>query len=119
MKCPEPYIRQEVLDEQLSAMLQKFSLKPDWAAELRKMLEKDKAKAAQSSTAFVQEAQEKIRAIQTKLQRLLDGYLEQVIEQEVYRNEKAKLLSEKKSLEEQFTNLEQKRIGCSNLCQNG
>jgi hypothetical protein len=35
-----------------------------------------------------------------KLQRLLDGYLDQDIEQEIYRTEKAKLLSEKKSLEE-------------------
>ena len=75
------------------------------------MLEKDKAETAQSATAFIQEAREKIRGIQTKLQRLLDGYLEQIIEQEVYRTEKAKLLSEKKSLEEQSITLEQKRTG--------
>jgi site-specific DNA recombinase len=111
IKCPEPCIRQEELDKQLSSLLQKFSLRPDWTAGLRKMLEKDKAKAARSSTAFVQEAREKIHAIQTKLQRLLDGYLEQDIEQEIYRVEKAKLLSEKKSLEEQIANLEQKRTG--------
>ena len=110
-KCPEPCIRQEKLDHQLSSLLQKFSLKSDWAAEMRKMLEKDKAETAQSATAFIQEAREKIRGIQTKLQRLLDGYLEQIIEQEVYRTEKAKLLSEKKSLEEQSITLEQKRTG--------
>ncbi|MBI5306287.1 hypothetical protein HZB04_01755 [Candidatus Wolfebacteria bacterium] len=75
------------------------------------MLEKDKEEAAQSSTAFVQESRNRIRTITTKLQRLLDGYLEQDIEQEIYRTEKAKLLSEKKSLEEQSTRLEQKRTG--------
>ena len=37
--------------------------------------------------------------------------LEQDIEREVYRLEKAKLLSEKKSLEEQMTRIEQKRTG--------
>ncbi|MCX7996951.1 MAG: hypothetical protein N2691_04360 [Patescibacteria group bacterium] len=99
------------MDEQLSSLLQKFSLKPDWAAELRKMLEKDKTEAAQSSTAFVQEARKKIKTISLKLQRLLDGYSEQIIEQETYRAEKAKLLSEKKLLEEQSFNLEQKRTG--------
>jgi site-specific DNA recombinase len=109
--CTQPYVREEELNRQLSQLLQKFSLRPDWAAEMRKMLEKDKKETAQSATAFVQEAREKIRAIQIKLQRLLDGYLEQVIEQEVYRTEKAKLLSEKKSLEEQSFNLEQKRTG--------
>ncbi|PIR87816.1 MAG: hypothetical protein COU10_02570 [Candidatus Harrisonbacteria bacterium CG10_big_fil_rev_8_21_14_0_10_45_28] len=111
MKCHEPCIRQEELDKQLSSLLQKFSLGPDWAAELRTILAKDKKEAAQSSTAFVQESRERIKTISLKLQRLLDGYLEQDIEQEIYRVEKAKLLSEKKSLEEQSTSLEQKRTG--------
>ena len=56
MKCPEPCIRQEELDKQLSSLLQKFSLRPDWAVELRTMLEKDKKEATQFSTAFVQES---------------------------------------------------------------
>jgi deoxyribodipyrimidine photolyase len=67
-KCPKPCIRQEKLDEQLSLLLQKFSLKPDWAAELRKILEKDKTEAAQSANTFVQEAREKIKIILIKLQ---------------------------------------------------
>ncbi|PIP29655.1 hypothetical protein COX27_00170, partial [Candidatus Kuenenbacteria bacterium CG23_combo_of_CG06-09_8_20_14_all_36_9] len=81
----------------------------DWAEELQTMLEKDKKESAQSCSAFVQESREKIRTIQLKLQRLLDGYLEQDIEREIYRAEKAKLLSEKKSLDEQITKLEQKQ----------
>jgi hypothetical protein len=63
---------------------------------------KDKAVSAQFVSAFVLKSQNQIRAIQTKLQRLLDGYLKQDIEREIYRTEKAKLLSEKKSLEEQI-----------------
>ncbi|MDI6734157.1 MAG: hypothetical protein QMD50_01530 [Patescibacteria group bacterium] len=72
-------------------------------------LEKDKVESAQSVSAFVQTSQERIKIITTKLQRLLDGYLEQDIDREIYRTEKAKLISEKKSLEEQMTNLEQKQ----------
>jgi hypothetical protein len=41
----------------------------------------------------------------------LDGYFEQDIDREVCREEKTKLLSEKKSLEESITSLEQKRTG--------
>ena len=111
VKCKEPCIRQESLDQQISSLLQKFSLREDWAEDLLKMLEKDKSETVQSSTAFVQENKNRILDIQTKLQRLLDGYLEQDIDREVYREEKAKLLSEKKSLEEKITNLEQKRTG--------
>ena len=111
IKCKEPCIRQENLDKQISSLLQKFSLRKDWAEELLKMLEKDKNKTAQSSAAFVQEFRNKIAKIQIKLQRLLDGYLEQDIDREVYREEKAKSLSEKKTLEEKITKLEQKRTG--------
>jgi len=107
--CKESCIRQESLDQQISSLLQKFSLREDWAEDLLKMLEKDKLETAQSSAAFVQEAGEKIKIINIKLQRLLDGYLEQDIEREIYRQEKAKLLSEKKSLEEQKTRFEQKQ----------
>jgi site-specific DNA recombinase len=109
IKCPEPYIRQEELDRQISSLLQKVSLRSDWAEKLLKMLENDKTKSAQSVSAFVQEAQDKIRAINIKLQRLLDGYLEQDIEREDYREKKAILLSEKKSLEEKMARIEQKQ----------
>ena len=109
VKCPEPCIRQEKLDKQISSLLQKFSLRPDWAGKLSEMAEKDKAVSTQSVSDFVQESQNKIRAINTKLQRLLDGYLEQDIEREIYRVEKAKLLSKKKSLEEKMARIEQKQ----------
>jgi len=111
IKCNQPCIRQEILDKQISNLLQKFSLKNDWAEELNKMLEKDKTKSAQTFDAFVQDNKKRISEIQIKLQRLLDGYLEQDIEREIYREQKAVLLSEKKSLEEKISGLEQKRIG--------
>ena len=109
IKCPEPCIRQEELDKQISSLLQKFSLRLDWTEKLLEMAEKDKTKSAQSISAFVQESGEKMRAINIKLQRLLDGYLEQDIERETYRQEKAKLLLEKKSLEERIIRIEQKQ----------
>ena len=109
IKCPEPCIRQEELDKQISSLLQKFFLRADWAEKLLAMAEKDKVVSAQSVSAFVKESQIKIRAIQIKLQRLLDGYLEQDIEREIYRAQKAILLSEKKSLDEKMVRIEQKQ----------
>src|SRR3989338_7844087 len=109
--CNQPYIREEELDRQLSSLLQKFSLRPDWAEEMNKILEKDKKESAQSATAFVQESETKVKTISIKLQRLLDGYLEQDIEREVYLEKKRNFMSEKKSLEEQIINFEQKRTG--------
>lgn len=109
--CSQPYVRGKKLDCRLFSMIQKFSLPEDWVNGLREMMKKDEKETAQSSAAFVQEAKEKIRAIQTKLQRFLDGYLDQDIERETYLTEKAKLLFEKKSLEEQSAGIEQNRTG--------
>jgi hypothetical protein len=53
----------------------------------------------------VKEKENKINVISQKLERLLNGYLDQVIDEQDYRNQKAKLLSEKKSLEEEMTSL--------------
>jgi len=74
-------------------------------------LEKDKAKSAQSVSAFVQTNQEKIKFNFTMPDTILCrvSYLEQDIDREIYRTEKARLLSEKKSLEEQMANFEQKQ----------
>ncbi len=108
-KCPEPCIRQESLDAQISSLLQKVSLRPDWAEKLLEMLKIDKIKSAQSVSAFIQESGMRIKVITEKLQRLLDGYLEQDIDRDIYRIEKSKLLSEKKSLEEQNIKFEQKQ----------
>ena len=109
IKCAQPYVRAEELDRQLSSLTQKDSLRSDWAEKLLNMAEADKETSAQSVSAFVQETEIKIRAIQTKLQRLLDGYLEQDIEREIYREQKAVLLSEKKSLDEKMTRIKQKQ----------
>ncbi len=104
-RCPEPHIQQEVLDNQLSVMLSEYAMPKAWASQLETMLAKDKDKANQSSGLFVANAQTKIKSLQVKLQRLLDGYLDQDIEREVYVTKKSELMSQKKSLEEQSSNL--------------
>lgn len=109
IRCNQPYIREEDLDQQLSSMIQKVSLRQDWAKELLKIAKRDDQETAQSCTAFVQKAREEIKEINLKLQRLLDGYLDQIIERETYLDKKSKLMSQKKTLEEQIIKFEQKQ----------
>ena len=109
VRCSQPYTREEELDRQLSSLIQKVSLPADWAEKLLQMAKTDKEKSAQPVFAFVLESQNTIRAINEKLQRLLDSYLEQDIEREIYREQKQKLLLEKKSLEEKMARIEQKQ----------
>ena len=105
VKCPESHIRQEALDKQLSVMLNEYAMPTAWASQLETMLAKDETKTSQSSSVFVANAQTKIVSLQSKLQRLLDGYLDQDIEREIYVQKKSMLMFEKKSLEEQSSKL--------------
>jgi hypothetical protein len=107
--CPESAAREEEMDRQLSSLIQKVSLPKDWAEELNRMALEDYGKSAQSLTACVKEKKTKIYEISQKLERLLNGYLDQVIDEQDYRNQKAKLLSGKKSLEEEISNLSHKQ----------
>ncbi len=107
--CHQPFIREEELDRQLSEMIQKVSLPEHGARQMLSLLEKDKKTSATSCAAFVREANERITTINTRLQILLDGYLDQDIEKEVYRVEKAKYMSTKKTLEEDIIRAEQKQ----------
>ena len=109
VKCSQPCIRQEEMDSQLSSLIQKVSLPRDWAEELEKMARDNFKNSAQSVDTCVRENKTKISVISQKLERLLNGYLDQDIEKEVYRVEKAKLILQKKSLEEEMTNFSHKQ----------
>ena len=109
MKCPEMSLRSEKLDEQLSSLIKKVSLPKDWAVELNRMAIEDNKNSAPSLTACVEEKKKKISSLSEKLERLLTGYLDQVIDQPDYCLQKAKLLSEKKSLEEEIFNFSHKQ----------
>ncbi|MEI6191428.1 MAG: hypothetical protein WCP24_03650, partial [bacterium] len=72
---------------------------------LNRLALQDHKNSAPSLTADVKENEEKISSLSKRLERLLTGYLDQVIDQEDYRLEKTKLLLQKKSLEEEIFNL--------------
>jgi site-specific DNA recombinase len=107
-QCSQPFIRQEDLTQKLSNTLSQFVMPQEWASELSKMAEENSNQAAETTAAFVQGLRSKVTEIDRKLQRLLTAYLDQDIEQEPYRSEKNRLVSEKHSLEEQIARLVQK-----------
>ena len=103
--CKEPTITEPALMEQLSDILQSYALPKSWAVELEAMLLEDEQKAERSSAVYIADAQNKVQGIQTKLQRLLDSYLDQDIDQDTYRAKQVELMSMKKTLEEQISTL--------------
>ena len=99
--CKQPYIREEDLDKQISDLLKPFSLRADWAEEMLTRVKKEKAQNAQSARLMAEQKRGEIEKINLRLQKLLDSFLDGVIDRETYVAEKAKGMSQKKSLEEQ------------------
>ena len=105
LKCTEPAVTEPDLAAQLTDILQGYALPESWAESLGAMLDEDEKQAEQSSGAFIADARTRVVDLQSKLQRLLDSYLDQDIDQPTYRAKQAELMSEKKSQEERIGKL--------------
>jgi DNA invertase Pin-like site-specific DNA recombinase len=107
--CSQPYIREETLDAELSVLLKPFSLRADWADQMLELVKKEKQQSTQSNALVAEQKRGEIGKINRRLQRLLDSFLDGIVERDDYTTEKAKLMSQKKSLEEQCTALSASR----------
>jgi site-specific DNA recombinase len=111
VKCKQPFVREEELDQQLSALLSQFTLRPDWAEGMLAMLENERRDIAGASRTFVAEKQAELANISVKSKRLLDAYLEQLIDRHTFALQKAELLAAKQDLQEQINSREDNHHG--------
>ena len=103
--CLQPYIREEDLDKEISNVLKPYSLPADWVDDLLARVNEEKKHVAQSARLMVEQKRAEIEKINRRLQTLLDSFLDGIIDREAYVAEKAKGMSQKKSLEEQSSAL--------------
>ncbi|MCW5556102.1 MAG: recombinase family protein, partial [Verrucomicrobiae bacterium] len=103
--CKQPYIREEDLAAQISALLMPFALRADWAEAMLKRVKEEKRQFAQSNAVVAEQKRGEIEKINLRLQRLLDSFLDGVIERDDYTAEKTKLMGRRKSLQEQSSAL--------------
>lgn len=102
IKCSQPFVIAESLASQLDTLLSAFALRPDWADEMLRLVETEDREFAQSVQADRQRKQSEIAGIAAKLQKLLDAYLEELIDRDAFTEQKRKLMEEKKTLQEQI-----------------
>ena len=82
---------------------------PDaWAYKLYELIRQDERKEKSTLDIEINDTQEQIVQLSSKLQRLLDSYLDGDVERELYQNKRAEILGEKKRLQEQ---VEQTSLG--------
>jgi len=107
-KCGQKYIREEILDKQISDIIQKVSLPESWYDEMILELEKDSEQEYQDSVVFVQNLKSDIEKCENKLDKLLDEKLDGTIDKEEYIAKKNKILNKKLDFEEKLKDFERK-----------
>ena len=96
--CNQPYLREELLAEQLKSRLQKVALCDDWKNKMLAKVEIWDKEQSQSSQTFAQNIQNKISETEQKLDKLVNAFLDGSIEKEIYLVKKNELIHTKTAL---------------------
>ena len=109
--CPEKhFLREEDLIYQIKTYLQKVSLSSQDTEKVLAELEKDELKAKEETKILVQNLKKELAEIETKLEKLLDVYLAEVISTEEYTARKQKILTQKLELQEKIKDFGQRGL---------
>jgi len=106
--CSQKYTREEIITSEIQKEIKKVSLPDDWAKWMLAENEKDKFVEAQSSTLFADSTKADISLLDSKIEKLMNAYLENALSLEEYRDMKNKLVNEKQLLKEKLSAFEQK-----------
>ena len=104
--CEQPYIRQEALEMEITSLLKPYTLREDWADEMLTRLEDEKKQSAQALAQQVAQKRLEIEKLNLKMKKLLDTFLDDLVDRETFAVEKSRLMRQKKTLEEQKERLQ-------------
>src|SRR3989344_4180662 len=108
--CAEKYIQASELQKQIIEKLQTIALPADWSKGMLERLEREEKSQAQSADAFAEANRKKIFALQEKLDKLLEGYLDNLIDEDTYKRKKESLVQQKIALKGEQDTLLRKRM---------
>src|SRR3989338_5900128 len=108
--CSQKYVREELLTEQVKSFLQKVSLPSQDTEKVLRELDKDEQKAKEDSKILVKNLKSELAEIETRLDKLLSAYLDEVITSEEYAAQKQKMLDKRVELKEKIHEIEDKGV---------
>ena len=104
--CNQKYINEPNLEEQLRKNVRDCGLHENWEPYFEKWITEAEQKDKLNAETEITTIDFQIQQSNQKLNRLLDGYLDQVIEPEVYKQKKNEMFDEKLKLEERKSQIE-------------
>ena len=108
--CSQKYVREELLTEQVRSFLQKVSLPSQDTEKILRELDKDEQKAKEGSKVIVENLKSELVEIETRLDKLLSAYLDEIITPEEYATQKQKMLYHRVGLKEKIHEIENKGV---------
>ena len=108
--CAEKYLREDVLETQIKSFLQKVSLSSQDTQKVLAALDSEEVQAKAQAQNEAQNLKTKIADLDTKLEKLLDAFLNDTLSTAEYAAKKNKIISEKATLVEQITDIEQRGV---------
>ena len=106
--CEQKYTREEIITSEIQKEIKKVSLPLDWAKWMIAENAKDRQSETQSSEIFSQKTKDEISLLDSKVEKLMSLYLENVLPLEEYREAKNKLVNQNQLLKEKLSAFEQK-----------
>src|SRR3989338_3490099 len=105
-RCSQSYVREEQLTADFSDILSPYVLPQEWADDFRRRMQSDEREGGRATANAVNDLREQSHDIERKLDRLMDVYIAQDIERDVYLSKRRALMSDKRTIEEQIARLE-------------
>ncbi len=104
--CLQKPIPEPELELQIRKAVSDVALPESWASDWYKWLERDEITEKQLKEENLQKLNEEIKALDQKLNFLLDSYLDSVIDADIYKKKKNELFEEKLRKQEEITKLQ-------------
>ena len=104
--CPQKYVSESKLEEQLRNTIDEVSLPQKWAEDWHEWLERDGALERSNAEENLNKLSLELEDLDRKLNILLDSYLDQVIDAEIYRKKKNEIFERKVELQEEIGKIE-------------
>ena len=104
--CNQKYVREEIITSQMQDELKKVSLADEVFDWLIAEVEKEKTENGQVTDLQKQKVNTEIATIDTKLDKLMNAYLENALTLPEYQENKNKLVIEKQTLKDKLTHFE-------------
>jgi len=106
--CTQKYVREEIITSQIQEEIKKVSLPLDWTEWMIAENAKDRQSEVQSSTLFADSVKADISLLDSKIEKLMNAYLESALSLEEYREAKNKLVNQNQLLKEKLSAFQQK-----------